>query len=203
MLRRPTRSTRTDTLLPYTTLFLSTSWTKTAWPGAWVHSETLYRLICFLQHVLNGALPLSAFVSVTVRPVSRHLRNYSISTLQLKLNLIALYPDPSVKVLYKRNIMANKIMKAKLRTFSVEELATRQFEFEKQGKTVSDIRISTNGTGFGKSAMRAAGILTVGVAALAAGQQITTGWNVIALDRSEVNTSELQPLLRISYAVLC
>src|SRR3546814_6179797 len=43
--------------------------------------------------------------------------------LQLKLNLIALYPDPSVKVLYKRNIMANKIMKAKLRTFSVEELA--------------------------------------------------------------------------------
>src|SRR3546814_19680109 len=35
---------------------------------------------------------------------------------------------------------------------------------------------------FGKSAMRAAGILTVGVAALAAGQQLTTGWNVMAMD---------------------
>src|SRR3546814_4784134 len=84
---------------------------------------------------------------------------------------------------------------------------------------------------FGKSAMRAAGILTVGVAALAAGQQLTTGWNVMAMDvpaawattavqdmaelrqiqqkailsleRSEEHTSELQSLMRISYAVFC
>src|SRR3546814_1289441 len=40
MIRRPPRSTRTDTLFPYTTLFRSRLWRKAAWPDvghlAWV-----------------------------------------------------------------------------------------------------------------------------------------------------------------------
>src|SRR3546814_12396285 len=39
MIRRPPRSTRTDTLFPYTTLFRSASgtWSRLATPSAWVN----------------------------------------------------------------------------------------------------------------------------------------------------------------------
>src|SRR3546814_10620059 len=44
MIRRPPRSTRTDTLFPYTTLFRSTAWKSTAIANAGLTKQSLYEL---------------------------------------------------------------------------------------------------------------------------------------------------------------
>src|SRR3546814_6388447 len=68
MIRRPPRSTRTDTLFPYTTLFRSTYWLamKAAWSGsaldavlAALHAQRAIAQVNYDVHQFNGALGMT------------------------------------------------------------------------------------------------------------------------------------------------
>src|SRR3546814_5064743 len=68
MIRRPPRSTRTDTLFPYTTLFRGTYWLamKAAWSGsaldavlAALHAQRAIAQVNYDVHTFNGALGMT------------------------------------------------------------------------------------------------------------------------------------------------
>src|SRR3546814_9490981 len=54
MLRRPPRSTRTDTLFPYTTLVRSDRLLEAGWPGRVVHENSLAKAIGRLRKALGA-----------------------------------------------------------------------------------------------------------------------------------------------------
>src|SRR3546814_2535918 len=61
MIRRPPRSTRTDTLFPYTTLFRSTTWlTKKLWKDFCEYEEGLNGLVANQRVAVLCTYPLAA-----------------------------------------------------------------------------------------------------------------------------------------------
>src|SRR3546814_8194430 len=78
MIRRPPRSTRTDTLFPYTTLFRSARLSRTARPDAWPHqcrdrqhADPVHRRRRRGHQRLRGG-PVIAWMTTLVRRSEEH-----------------------------------------------------------------------------------------------------------------------------------
>src|SRR3546814_577357 len=178
MIRRPPRSTRPDTLFPYTTLFRSVLGAMARIAGV-----SILRLIAYLKAELLLVLGTSSSEA-------------ALPSLMEKLEKAGC-AKPVVGLVvptgYSFNLDGTNIYMT-LAALFVAQATGVHLSLGEQIALLLVAMVSSKG---------AAGVTGAGFITLAATLSVVPSVPVAGLARSEEHTSELQSLMRISYAVFC
>src|SRR3546814_337448 len=189
MIRRPPRSTRTDTLFPYTTLFRSWRTTHTldfdslpaALLGTGLYLAELYAWVILVLGLLQTSWPLDRpVVEIEGEPDQWPVIDVYIPTYNESLAIVQNTVFAAMDMDYPRD---------RFHVYILDDGRRPEFRaFARQA-----------GCGY----LTRADNLHAKAGNLNAAMKKTDGELIAIFDRSEEHTSELQSLMRISYAVFC
>src|SRR3546814_5824016 len=186
MIRRPPRSTRTDTLFPYTTLFRSIAWTVAAVTSVLAAASIF---------AVAALAPLKTVVPYVIR-VNQTTGAVDVQTALTQRPMR--YDEAVTKYFLAQYVRTREswIPAAAEENFRFVTILSQPAEQQRWARFFSNNNAASPQNAWGKNAVVQARVRNIAFI----NDRVA---NVRFTRRSEEHTSELQSLMRISYAVFC